>query len=159
MFLYILAITILFYSLLLYYYKLIFSSFHITSFLLHTNLYFHFLIFFCHILNNPYLKTYTFHSPPHRHAEKTANKLLSQLHCFKNYPVFLFNTISLFSVFFSITNRGDVASIFFYIYFTKLWLSLSLSLSLTASTVSSFISFVCSFLFSFYFFILSFDIY
>ena len=143
MFLYILTITILFYSSLLQI-DFLFFSYHL--FFYSTQIYiFTFPISFCHILNNPYLKTYTFHSPPHRHAEKTANKLLSQLHCFKNFPVFLINAFSSFSVFFSITNRGFFASIFFYIYFVKLWLSLSLSLSLTASTVSSFISFVCSF--------------
>ena len=79
----------------------------------------------------------------HRHAKKTANKLYCNCINFKNSPVFLLNTICLFSVFFSITNRGFFASMFFYIYFTKLWLSLSLSL--TASTVSYFISFVYSF--------------
>ena len=145
MFLYILTITILFYSLLLHYYKLIFSSLHITSFLYSTQIYiFTFPISFCHILNNPYLKTYTFNSPSHRHAKKTANKLFYNCSNLKNFYVFLINTICLFSVFFSITNRGFFASIFFYIYFTKLWLSLSLSL--TVSTVSYFIiSFVHSF--------------
>ena len=102
MFLYILTITILFYSSLLHYYKLIFSSFHITSFLQHTNLYFHFLISFCQILNPPHIWNSTFYYSSHRHAKKTANKLFSQLHYFKNYPLFLINAFSSFSVFFSI---------------------------------------------------------
>ena len=84
--------------------------------------------------------------------KKTANKLF--YNCINlNFYIFLINAFSLFSVFFSITNRGNVASIFFYIYFTKLWLSLSLSLLQPQRFHLSF--FCVPLLVYFYFFILS----
>ena len=123
MFLYILTITILFYSLLLHYYKLIFFFSYHLFFTAHK------FIFSLSYFLLPHIKYPIFETAlsiilPTDTQKKTANKLFSQLHYFKNYPLFLINAISLFSVFFSITNRGFFASIFFYIYFTKLWLSL-----------------------------------
>ena len=88
------------------------------------------------------------------HAKKTDNKLFYNRINLKNFSVFLFNTICLFSVFFSITNRG------FLPLFSSIFILLncgSLSLYLSYSPNGFIFHFFCVLLlFIFHFFILSF---
>ena len=157
MFLYILAITILFYSSLLRYYKLIFSSFHITSFLQHTNLYFHFLISFCHILNNPYLKQhFPLSFPQTRKKRQQTNYFRNCITSKTIHSSWLMHSVRFLS--FSPSQIEAFLPLFSSIFILLNCGSLSLSLSLLQPQRFRLSFLLCAPLLIFYSLILSFDI-